>query len=732
MPKKPIKRPNIEEISDKEVKCGLCKEYLKEPKLLSCLHCICKECIKKKATEWIQQSRIRCPTCGVETEIPNNDLVILPTLNFVENLYSITHKAKKSAILCDKCANNPAMATKFCRQCGFICQQCEGVHEAVKGYEDHEIVAIDRVREDVRRYGKVTTSPQKCSTHARKLKYYCSTCQHLVCRDCVAIGEHKNHKYENVSESKKTRFETLESSLKVLEGTCQGRITEGIESVKDVKSDIDQQVSKISMEINKAIVEAHRKLDERKDELLAQVKAKATEKHNALDKQLKNLRNMNSEIDCVYRVVDSCLHSENVADIAAAHKFMRDKLQQLIHECEIIEVTPVSVANFKTKLRLPEAIQNSMMIEESSADPTKCSVSNGKAEVGEKTTFYIKTVYENNQPCIEAQEVSAEIHPPGDKSSENTIKATIMSCTERRGVYCCTFIPRVRGWHTLSVTVNKQPIRNMCKSLCVHIPPSKLNDRVHSIELKMPYQVAFMPTTGQMIVSQSGNTTVCKITLIGGDSQTEFRKEDLHKNDLPTGIAVAKDGSVYIAYDKPCIVKYDQQGHKVTETDANFKLKGIQLKRPGRIELSRDDRQLFVCDRGNERVVVLDSSLNAVEVFAEKGLYSGIAFGEDNHVYLSDKSKNIICIYMHAGVQLTQFGNLVLKAPRGLLIHNGHLYVSDRNNYRIVVFDISTVDHKLVATFGTKETIYDCGSLTADSNGYIYVCDERGDRIHVF
>ena len=723
-PSKPAKCLTPGETSDEEVKCGLCKGYLREPKLLSCLHCFCKKCIERKAAEWIPQQIVKCPTCSKETEIPNNDLVSLPTLSYIENLDIIAHKAKKTAISCEKCVNASDKATKFCRQCGFICPRCEGIHKDFRGLENHEIVDIEKVQEDVRRYGKVTTSPQKCSTHAGKLKYYCSTCQHLVCRDCFTVGEHKDHKYENIREWTKTRFETLESSLKVLKDTCRQRITDGIGSVDDVKSNINYQVSKVSLEIDTAIAQAHEVLDERRNELKTQVEAKAQDKHDALDEQLKCLRSMNEEIDRVHRMVDSCLHSENIPDIAAAHKFMTHNMQGLIRECETIEVTPVAVANFKTKLELPDAIRNSTTVEESSADPTKCSVSTGKAEVGEKATFYVQTVYENDQPCIEAQEVRANIR---SENSEKSISVTITSAG-RRGEYECTFTPEERGWHNFDVLVNGQKIES--SPLFVNMPPWKLKDVTHSIELKCnPYQAAFTPA-GHMIVSRSEKPA--KITVIDKEVQREFCNEDSHNNYLPTGIATAKDGSVYIAYDKPCIVKYDQQGQKVCETNPLLKFNDLQLKRPGRIELSKDCVHLYVCDRGNERVVVYNSSLDPVKVFAEQGQFAGIAFGEENYVYLSDKSKNIILECTSDGKLHSHFGGSVLKAPRGILMHNGHLYVSDRNNAQIVVFDVSTGDHKVVTMFGSRGDIHDCGSLTADRNGYIYVCNERGNQIQVF
>ena len=718
---KPSKRLAPEETSEDEVKCNVCKKYLREPKLLSCLHCFCKECLMSKFAEWSQESTIRCPTCNKETAVPNNDLLLLPTLNFLENIHVTAYKAKLRAITCDMCVTSPANAKRYCRHCGYVCEQCEQVHTRCKGYEDHEIVDIETLQGDIRRYAKVTTMPQKCKKHAHKLKYYCFTCQYLICRDCFTIGDHREHKYENISESKTTRFETLETSLKVLEESCQVRITEGIDSVEQVKSDINEQVRLASKEIEDAVSEAHQVLDERKGELLEQVQIRAKQKHDVLDEQLTHLRNTNAEIDRVYRTVDSCLHSENLPDITSAHRFMAEKMQGVIHECENIEVIPVAVANIKTKLGLSEAIRSSTKIVESSADPTKCSVITGEAIVGKEATVSVKTAYENGQPCIEPQEVVVKIHPEG--KTDNTITATVNSCG-KRGEYPCMFTPTIRGWHRLHVMVNKQTILNNPFQMYIDMPPSQFKEIHRSIGLDLPYQAAFT-ANNQMIVSQSA-----KVTLIDGDNHTEFCKENSHNGYHSTGIAAAKDGSVYVAYDKPCIVKYNLQGQKVCET-IDITVDDRQLQRPGRIELNKDESSLYVCDRGNERVVIFDTNLNPIRVFAEGGQLVDIAFGDDNHVFLSDKNKNTILMYTSNGRPKYKFGESILKAPRGLLIHSSHLYVSDRNNARIAVFE-SSGEHKLVATFGTVETLHDCGSLTMDRNGYIYVCNERGNDICVF
>lgn len=102
------------------------------------------------------------------------------------------------------------------------------------------------------------------------------------------------------------------------------------------------------------------------------------------------------------------------------------------------------MANIKTKLSLPEAIIEHTSVEESSADPTKCSVliADADAKVGQEASVTIRTVYENDQPCLEIQEVRADIRLEEGACSdtEKGIEAIICSTT-KRGEYECKFVP---------------------------------------------------------------------------------------------------------------------------------------------------------------------------------------------------------------------------------------------------------------------------------------------------
>lgn len=272
--------------------------------------------------------------------------------------------------------------------------------------------------------------------------------------------------------------------------------------------------------------------------------------------------------------------------------------------------------------------------------------------------------------------------------------------------------------------------------LSVLLPPTEiltLDEKPRCFDFKQPYQIAFTSNDDLLVVESMhyGRVIIVREDSLPRDS--EFRKSvpEPDKLNNPQGIATAADGSVYILYDtsasKKSIVKYNQDGESVGE----FSDKKSQLKRPGRMKFQEGKNLLYVCDRGRNCFQVFDSELNFLSILGvEERLYADVAFGDDDTMYLSCKAGNSVCKFDKNGKELLHIGKKDLLAPRGLLYLNGRLYVADRNNKRIAVF--ATVgDHRLVHCL-TDERCRDPGSIVADKDGKLYICDERGGHVFVF
>ena len=145
------------------------------------------------------ESRITCPECRNETIIPAGGVKELPAFFYINRIMDklgLKCKPKDEELKCDECSEiEPVVA--YCVNCkSNLCQFCCENHKRSKRFHGHGIVSLIH-----QRFSKnVTIQPEAmalmCKEHDLELLLYCETCEHLVCKHCVAKGHH-GHDYTN-------------------------------------------------------------------------------------------------------------------------------------------------------------------------------------------------------------------------------------------------------------------------------------------------------------------------------------------------------------------------------------------------------------------------------------------------------------------------------------------------------------------------------------------------------
>ena len=158
----------------------------------------------------------------------------------------------------------------------------------------------------------------------------------------------------------------------------------------------------------------------------------------------------------------------------------------------------------------------------------------------------------------------------------------------------------------------------------------------------------------------------------------------------------------------------------------------------------------------------------------------GIAFDDNNCLYVADCVNHRVQKFNSNGDYVLQFGflgsdNCQLKYPKGLIVHNGKVYVADYSNGRISVFLTNGTFHQIIGkqqlrsphdvaiTSNDELLVVDCThnfiyrftvdgdfigkfsssgadkgqldspySIVADPNDFILVADSSNDRVSVF
>ncbi|XP_078699963.1 protein meiotic P26-like [Branchiostoma floridae x Branchiostoma belcheri] len=196
----------LSQISGDFLECTICLEPYKDPKILPCLHTFCKDCLEKSvAKQGEAKDRFPCPTCRIETVLPEGGVAGLKNNFFVLSLRDTVDAHKSAATIasveddkvpCDVCEEE--VATCGCVACEeFLCDECACAHRRAKRTRGHEVTGVTELKEQLitKTPSVKSTSLPMCPKHEdEKLKFYCETCQSPICRDCTVL-QHKDHKY---------------------------------------------------------------------------------------------------------------------------------------------------------------------------------------------------------------------------------------------------------------------------------------------------------------------------------------------------------------------------------------------------------------------------------------------------------------------------------------------------------------------------------------------------------
>ena len=148
-----------------ELICGICLDFLSEPKVLFCAHSFCCSCLQRVVT--IKKNRtdescldLECPSCRQVTSLKSGNVDELNTNYNLKRLVDIVSEEEKK-----------------------------------------------RTRDVLKRRDSICTSirqsPQAkrliCKIHSKQMEYFCMDCNDLICPKCIK-SNHLSHRFEDVDD----------------------------------------------------------------------------------------------------------------------------------------------------------------------------------------------------------------------------------------------------------------------------------------------------------------------------------------------------------------------------------------------------------------------------------------------------------------------------------------------------------------------------------------------------
>ena len=380
------------------------------------------------------------------------------------------------------------------------------------------------------------------------------------------------------------------------------------------------------------------------------------------------------------------------------------------------------------------------------ADPSKC-VAEGpgirSAETNSTTTFTVTVKDHLNKPCTHPYQFTTTLRSLVDGSVVETTQTSKDEAT-----YDVQYTATQRGRHQLSVAVNGVEIHGSPFAVFIRIPPTQLGTSVQVIRgLNKPYCIA-INSDSELIVSERDSHKISVYTR-RGEKKHEFGSEGEGKGEFkyPTGVAVdMSDGCIFVA---------DNNNHRTQKftRDGHFmKLVGGPMRGSGPMQfndpmgLKLNNNKLYVCDTLNHRIQVFDTKLNYITSIgggkgSGPGQFNGpcdVSFDDSSMLHVADYNNDRIQVLDQDGKYVREYGQRGsglrrLSSPDFIHVDHDYVYVSGRFNHCVFVFTTSGWFVRTIGRHGRGPgELHFPRGVVVDTDGFVYVCDKRNNRVQIF
>ena len=307
---------------EEDLTCSSCGDLFLEPRTLSCSHTFCTKCIndnltvKKKSTfliGYIDQppKNFSCFTC--KASFSEKELQQVPKNVSMECLISMVKKrrtymkainekdedASDLTVMCTQCEEG-APATRWCLICedAEICEECYKSHCRLKIFKSHKVIELE---EFVQSPSCILNCRPHCTVHKTQLlDRHCKTCHMFICQHCTNLdncNKHlcKAHDYESIDdvyESKAQKIKEINANLLI----AQQAVIKKLESIEHTNQELNQKIDEEIAWVQERLQEIHKLVDKCEKDLLLNLETVRSTGEKLLHEQSRNMSQRDKQL----------------------------------------------------------------------------------------------------------------------------------------------------------------------------------------------------------------------------------------------------------------------------------------------------------------------------------------------------------------------------------------------------------------------------------------------------
>ena len=687
------------------LECGICLDQYKDPKLLSCFHVFCKQCLERLVQKRDGQSVLQCPNCRQTTALPLQGISGLQSDFHANHLFEIqdtlTKVKEPEKIQCEKCKKSTA--TGFCRDCGqLICDKCTEIHQTWEEYRTHQIVTKQNDQANAASF----IPPKKalyCQKHKEKLlEIYCETCNELICSNCT-IRLHQGHQYDVATDTFTKHRQQITDQLEPIKHHL-ATVNTALHSFDARLKEVQDQRETHQADIHKQIDQLQQALEQRRTELIGQLYQLTQHKLKSLTAQRDQVDLLHTQLSNCLEYVEGSLKTGTQEEILGMKGSLLQQINQLTGDLNSDIPVPKEEANIflviDSKLHHACTEFVEVVVQERSVCPEKCYCTGHgikSAETGKLATFIVHAIDESDKEYrLPVKGLSIEVVSCKDNTK---VECQVMRVGE--GKYKLQYQPITRGQHQLHIRINGKSIKDSPYTVVARPSLQSLENPVRTIgNIQSPWGIA-INSKGQIVVAEWSRHCISIFTPEGhkirsfgsqGSAQGQFSR--------PRGVAVDRDDNIIVM---------DSGNHRVQKLTsegifiATVGTKGssaLRFSYPTGVGINSMNDKVYILDQGNHRIQILNMELTFSSSFGSSGSNDGqfntpfyIAFDRINNLHIVDYGNHCIQVFTPDGKFLRMIGSFgsgdgQLNTPYSIAIDgNDIMYVADCNNCRISILE---------------------------------------------